>query len=187
MTETSRRTPRLVASVAVLAAVMAVTACAGPRGPAEGIGFREARFNEMNAIRDWKSCRDQALDLDRQAREEGSSARYIASAQLLEKCESAVGPDSAKVSADERMRAYALASQNYLKGGDVPKARETLENLQSHFPGADLYYPNGASFIETMELLTGMRDRTSNGELNMSNVDDGLKSELRRAQYWKRN
>jgi hypothetical protein len=186
MTTIFGRVPRLAIYVAALGGTLAVAACSVPGGAREGIGFREARFNEMSAIRDWQSCRDEAVNLDRQAREEGSAARYLASARLLEKCESEVGP-GAKVTADERMRVYALGAQNYLKGGDVPKARETLEKLKSAFPGNDLYYANGASFIDTMEFLTGIRDRATVGVLGVSNVDDSVRSELRRAQYWKRN
>jgi hypothetical protein len=186
MTQTSRRVPRLVLSILATGSVLALTACI-TTGSSEGIGYREARFNEISAIRGWQSCRDEALELDRKAREEGSSAQYLASAKLIEKCEADAGPEVGKVPADERMRAYALSSQNYLKGGDVPKARETLERLRGAYPGADLYYANGTSFIDTMELLTGVEDRTNQGDLTLSNVDGDLRSELRRTQYWKRN
>jgi hypothetical protein len=185
MIRKSNRLVRLTAYVVAAAGALAVAACSYG-SPREGIGFRESRFTEMSAMRDWHTCRDEALDLDRQAHDEGSSARYLASAKLLEKCEADVGPD-AKVNPDERMRAYALGAQNYFKGGDVSKARENLEHLKSAFPGADLYYPNGASFIDTMEFLTGVRDRSTVGVLGIANVDEGFKSEVRRAQYWKRN
>ena len=185
MKSTSRRLARLVPYIVAGGGLLAVAACSHG-GSADGIGFREARFSEMSAVRDWRSCRDEALDLDRQAREEASAARYLASAKLIEKCESDVGA-AAKVSGDERMRAYALGVQNYIKGGDVPKARETLDHLKSAFPGADFYYANGSSFIDTMEFLTGVRDRATVGVIGVSNVDEGFKSELRRTQYWTRN
>src|SRR4051812_24589582 len=100
MTTISRRALRLSVYAAALGSIFAVAACSLPGGGGEGIGFREARFNEISAIRDWQSCRDEAVNLDRQAREEGSAARYLASARLLEKCESDVG-SGAKVTADE--------------------------------------------------------------------------------------
>lgn len=185
MIRTTSRLARLITYVFAGCGALAVASCTRG-GTAEGIGFREARFNEMSTVRDWRSCRDEAAGLDRQAHDEASPARYLASAKLLEKCEADVGPD-AKVTADERMRAYALGVQNYLKGGDIPKARETLDHLKTAFPGADFYYANGSSFIDTMEFLTGERDRATVGVLGVSNVDEGFKSELRRAQYWKRN
>lgn len=183
MTENSGRTLRLIVSLAAIA--VGLSACV--TGSGEGIGFREARYAEMSAITSWRSCRDEGLELDRQARDGGSSARYLASAQLLEKCESDVGAGAAKVTADERMRAYALSAQNYLKGGDVGKSRETLDKLKQNFPNADLYYANGASFVDTMEFLTGIRDKSTVGIIGVSNVDDEFRSELRRSQYWKRN
>jgi hypothetical protein len=172
MIRTSNRLARLTAYILTVGGAVAVAACTHPGGSGEGIGFRDARFSEMSAIRDWRTCRDEAIGLDHQAHDEASPARY---------------PGGAKVSPDERMRAYALGVQNYLKGGDVPQARETLERLKTAFPGTDFYYANGASFIDTMEFLTGVRDRATVGVLGISNVDEGFKSELRRAQYWKRN
>src|SRR4051812_16579474 len=103
---------RVVRLAMIAAAGAALAACAThPAG--DGIGFREARFNEMSAIQNWRSCRDQAVDLDKQAHDEASPARYLASAKLIEKCEGDVGGEAAKISNDERMRAYALAVQNY--------------------------------------------------------------------------
>ena len=185
MTGISRRFARLAACVLAAGGALAVSGCQRPA--AEGIGFREARFNDMAAITDWRKCRDEAVDLDHQAHDEASSARYLAAARLMEKCESDLGEGATKVTADERMHAYALGVQDYLKGGDVPKARETLEKLKMAFPGSDLYYGNGASFIDTMDFLTGVRDRATVGVLGVANVDSGFESEMRRDQYWKHN
>jgi hypothetical protein len=178
---------RITRLVLVMAASTAALAACATKPAGDGIGFREARFNEMSAIRNWQSCRDQAVELDKQAHDEGSPARYLASAKLVEKCEADVGGDAARISSDERMRAYALAVQDYFKGGDIPKSRETLDKLKANFPGNDFYYANGASFIDTMEFLTGVRDRNTPGELGISNVDEGFRAELLRARYWKKN
>ena len=156
-------------------------------GPDTGIGFREARFAEIAAMREYRNCRDEALALDRQARQSGSSAQYLQSARLIAKCESALGPEMAGIAPEERMRTYALGVQNRLKGGDVAGARGGLEKFRSAFAGSDLYYPDGTSFTETMELVLGLRDRTAVGEFSLANVNGELKSELRRARYWKRH
>lgn len=182
------RISRVLFLMTALGGTLAIAGCADTGKPAEGIGFREARYNEISAIRDWQSCRDEAVGLDRQAHDEASPARYMAAAKLAEKCESDIGPEAvAKIPADERLHAYALGVQDYLKGGDVPKAREMLDRLKAAYPRADLYYANGASFIDTMEFLTGERDRNAVGALGVANVDDDFKAEIRRAQYWKRN
>jgi hypothetical protein len=167
----------------------ALSACvtSNDQAPAEGIGFRQARHQEIQAMRDWRACRDQALELDAKARVEAASARYLASARLIESCESDLGSEVAgrsNVAKEERMRAYALGIQNHFKGGDVEAARRTLATFKEHFVGQDLYYPDGASFVETMEVLLGLKDRTAVGAMAMTNVNDELKAELRRMRYW---
>lgn len=186
--------PRIFLRIAARAAAPALAlgvlgACAmgGVSSGDAGIGFRAARFAEIAAMREYRSCRDEALDLDRQARQQDSAGQYLASARLIAKCESALGPDMAGIAREERMRGYALGVQNRLKGGDVAGARDGLERFKSAFAGSDLYYPNGTSFTETMELVLGLRDRTAVGEFSLANVNSTLKAELRRARYWKRN
>jgi hypothetical protein len=178
-------------SLAPVLAALALSACvqdfARNGGPEEGIGYRDARYVEIEAMRDYRQCRDDALVLDRQARQAGSAARYLASARQLETCEANLGPEAASLAPDERMRAYALSVQNYLKGGDVAHARANLETFQTAFPDHDLYYPDGSSFTETMEILLGLRDRSAVGEFSVANVGETLKAELRRARYWQRN
>ena len=159
----------------------------GSPGPDTGIGFREARFTEIAAMREYRSCRDEALALDTQARSTGSQAQYLQSAKLIAKCDTALGPEMAGVAVEERMRAYALGVQNRLKGGDVAGARAGLETFRSAYSGHDLYYPDGTSFTETMELVLGLRDRTAVGQFSIANVNGDLKAELRRARYWKRH
>ncbi|MDA1101910.1 MAG: hypothetical protein O2967_23385 [Proteobacteria bacterium] len=176
--------PALAIGMALLAAACnpVTTAQQG-----EGIGFRQARYAEITAMRSYRQCRDDALALDGQARSEASSARYLASARLLDKCETEVGPEATGLAQDERMRAYALGIQNHFKGGDVIQARANLETFKSTFQGADLYFADGSSFIESMEILLGIRDRTAVGEFSVANVSAELKSELRRVRYWTRN
>ena len=169
--------------------ILALTACNTTMGtaPAEGIGYRETRFAEISAMREYRKCRDDALELDTQARQQGSGARYLASAKLLETCEVNLGPEAKNIAEKERMRAYALSVQNHLKGGDVAKARENLDRFKSAFEGKDLVYADGSSFTESMEILIGLRDRSDVGEFSIVNVGESLKAELRRVRYWKRN
>ncbi len=175
--------------VLALAAATALSACSalGDGSPSEGIGFREARFFKVEAAKEYRACNDDALELDRQAREQGSPARYLASARLLEKCEANLDSETANLPKEARMRAYGLAVQNYLRGGDLAKAREALEKLRDAFPASDLYYADGSSFTETMALLLSPKERGAVGEFSVVNVDKKLKSELRRIRYWKHN
>ena len=178
---------RAAAPVVLLGVLGACSMTGGTAGPETGIGFREARFTEIAAMREYRSCRDEALSLDAQARQSGSQAQYLQSAKLLAKCDSALGPEMAGVAVEERMRGYALGVQNRLKGGDVAGARAGLETFRTAYAGHDLYYPDGTSFTETMELVLGLRDRTAAGVFSLANVNGALKAELRRARYWKRH
>ncbi len=153
----------------------------------EGIGYREARFAEISAMRSYRNCRDQALELDKQARKDGTPSRYLASARLIDKCESELGSNASKIGEEERMRAYALSVQNYFKGGDIIKARTNLEKLKSGFSGKDLYLTNGSSFIETMEVILSLKSSATLHDLALANVDGELKSEFRRFNYWNKN
>ena len=147
----------------------------------------EARFAEISAMRDYRQCQEEGLTLDRQARTDRSGARYLAAARMLEGCEARVGPEGAHLARDERMRSYALSVQDYFKGGNVAKARANLLTFKKSFSGSDLYYADGSSFVETMEILLGLRDRMAVGEFSVANVSGELKAELRRARYWTRN
>lgn len=182
----------LIAAVKGLAAglslvVLGACSMSQPEFPVEGIDFREARFDEVSAMRDFRGCRDEALALDEQARTSGDTARYLASARLLERCESELGPEVAGVSKEERMRAYGLTIQNYIKGGDSASARANLDRFKQAFPNKDLYYPDGSSFRETMEVLLGQRDTLEFGQFATLNVSGELKDEMRRVDYWKSN
>jgi len=183
--ETLRRLAPRVGAVALALFSLAGCVTDGATTSYEGIGFREARFSEISAMRTYRSCRDEAVALDEQARADGSRGRYLASAQLLEKCESELGAEGRGVAVDERMRAYALSVQNYFKAGDMDKARANLGRFRQAFPENDLYYADGSSFTETMELLLGQRDLK--GSFAMLNVNDEVKDEVLRIDYWRRN
>jgi hypothetical protein len=81
----------------------------------------------------------------------------------------------------------AIASLNFLKGGDMNRARSSFQKFKQHFSIADLRFPDGTSFTETMSMLLTMSEPTSIGTYSMANVNPVLKSELRRARYRQRN
>jgi hypothetical protein len=176
-------------SGALALALLGLAACVtnGATTSYEGIGFREARFNEISAMRTYRECRDEAVSLDELARADGSRGRYLASAKLLEKCESELGAEARGVAVDERMRAYALSVQNYFKAGEMDRARENLGRFRQAFPENDLYYPDGSSFTATMEVLLGQKKTKGGDAFAMLNVNDELKDEVHRIDYWRRN
>ena len=190
----TRAHPRLsCARAATAGAVLALTAFLGAcqtlstGNAVEGIGFRQERFQEISAMQTYRACVDDAVKLDAEARTQGNPGGYIASARLIEKCESELGPEAATVAQEERMRAYGLSVLNYLKAGDVQSSRANLETFKRTFAGHDLYLANGASFTDTMDLLTGGKSVPSPYEVSLLNVNRNVKTELQRVRFWKHN
>ncbi len=139
MISSLKRHKRRISGIAAIGVTaLALVACntSFPSQPDGGIDFRKERHAEVTAMREYRDCRDEALALDAKARQAGSPARYLASARMLEGCEAALGPESARLALEERMRAYALSIQNYFKGGDVAKARDNLAKFKNAFAGA---------------------------------------------------
>ncbi len=153
----------------------------------EGIDYRQARFEEISAMRDYRGCVDEALGLDEKARKNQSAGQYISSAKLIQTCESGLGPNVAGIATEERMRAYGLSVQNYLKGGDIVAAQSAFDSFQSSFGSNDLYYSDGSSFTETMSALLGRETKSAYGQFSMLNVNKQLKQEMRRKTYWNNN
>ncbi|GAB6051213.1 hypothetical protein JCM17960_00330 [Magnetospira thiophila] len=152
----------------------------------EGIGFRQARFAEVEALRGYRACRDDALKLDEQARKTSNPGQYLASARLLESCEADLGPEADGIAPEERMRAYALSVQNHMKGGDLSAARANLENFKRAFPGQDLYLTGGASFLDTYSVLFDF-GRATPYTISVANIGEPLRDEVRRTRHWKQN
>ncbi len=175
--------PRVVL-LALLPAVLAACSTGNPLTPREGIGFREDRYREVARAQEFEACRNEALELDAQARGRGSRGAYLTSARVLEKCEAGLG-ETKGVPVEERMRVYALSIQNYFKGGDIESARRNLDTFKNAFPGHDLYFGDGASFLATMEALLGRTEPWTFGEFAALNVNDDVKREMRRLHYWK--
>jgi hypothetical protein len=181
--------PRFGAAVALglLAGLLAACGNTDDVLDLEGIGFRESRFEDASAMHGFRACRDEALRLDSLARASGETARYRASAELFEQCEAGLGPDAAGIPREERMRAYGLSIQNYIKAGDQESARENLDRFRQAFPKNDLYYPDGSSFLHSMEALLRKKDPKEFGIFTAYNVNGTLKDEMRRIAYWKHN
>jgi len=176
-------------AAALALALIPLAACSALTEPpaGEGIGFRKARFDEMAAMREYRQCRDEALALDTQARTTAAPARYLASARMVEKCEAELAGGVGAVAEEERMRAWAMSIQGYIKGGDAAAARQNLEQLKRAFPNKDLYLADGSSLIDSYEVLLDQKAPAAIAPYATLNVPEALKKELRRVRYWKRN
>ncbi len=172
----------------LLAGAMVVLAACGMNSttnPVNDVSFRESRFQQMQKIQAFESCRDEGLMLDSQARSRGSTGAFLTSARVLSGCSSELGEAASAVPQTERMRVDALAVTNYFKGGDVEQARRSFDAFKGRHGGSDLYFGDGSSFIETTELLLGRSEPMSFGAFASANVNDNVKREMRRMNHWK--
>ena len=80
---------------------------------------------------------------------------------------------------------HALAVLNYFKGGDLEQVRRSFDDFKVTYPDNDLYFGDGSSFTETAEVLLGRADPMSFGRFAVLNVNDRVKSEMRRLNHWK--
>lgn len=176
---------RVPTTILMLLASAGLAGCLMPPPELEGIGFREARFHEAQAMRDWRACRDEGVGLARLAGQAAVPARHLAAARVLEGCESGLGPEAAALAPEERMRAYGLAIQSRMKGGDPQGARAGLDRFRAAFPDRDLYFDDGTSFLDTVEavLAVGAGARAPSGSANVGDAVDG---ELQRLARWRR-
>ena len=153
--------------------------------PLPDTGFREARFEQMQRLQAFRGCRDEALQLDTQARSHGSAPAFLTSARVLDKCVADLGPAAKSVPADERMRLQAMSVVNYFRGGDVESARRRFDSFKAAWPEHDLYFAGGTSFIAIAETLLGRTEEKTFGRFLALNVTDEVKSEMRRLNHWK--
>lgn len=184
----STRTTRTGRRLAVLAgAALLLGACSmmDNSDSLNDLSFRESRFEQMQAIKDFESCRDEGLTLDTQARSRASAGAFLNAARVLDGCGANLGSAASTVPQAERMRVHALASLDYFKGGDVEQARRVFEDFKATYPDSDLYFADGSSFTETTEVLLGRTDPISFGQFAALNVNKRVKSEMRRLNHWK--
>ena len=133
----------------------------------------------------FEQCRDEALQLDTDARSRGVAGGFVSSARVMESCLSDLGRSAQRVDPEERMRLSALSVVNFLKGGEVEAARLGYEKFKNNWPGHDLYFKGGVSFVETAEALLGRTEDQTFGQFSAMNISDEARSEMRRLNHWK--
>ncbi len=182
-----RGAARPLAALLILSATAACSTTVSKPTPSDEtdvVSYRQERFSEVSRMQAFASCRDEGFEMDRMARQSGNSGQYLISARVLEDC---LFEASGQLDRDEEMQIMALTIQNYAKGGDAATAHDRLRLYKETFQNHDLYYADGTSFSETMEMALGVMPIEAAGAYSTANVNDKLKSEVRRAHYWQRN
>ena len=139
----------------------------------------------MNSSREYKKCIEEGHFFDKKASQskDNSLSLYYKSADILSKCELILGDYNTIVSDEERMKNYALSIQNYLKSGRLKVASLKLEDFKNKFD-RDLIYSDGSSFIKNTEAILDIANEKKGLDLEMTNSNRKIKSELKRIWYW---
>ena len=157
-------------------AVGLLAACAAATGCSTTIPVD--RFAEP----DFASCTASAMQQVEQAEAGASAALYHVAASSLDFC---AGLDSPAGDPEKQMQVRALATINYFKSGDLASAQKSLDEFRFNYPRADLYFNDGTAFTENMALLLGELPVSAASQGSLVNAKVLLKSEVRRADYWR--
>lgn len=134
---------------------------------------------EVSLTSEYEACIDEAWAADRQAHHLNGEPQFLLSAKLFANCGSQEFVDSSSVADKESMLPAAMATLNYARGGDIQSANQQLSVFEARFPGWDLYFRNGVSFIDTMRLINQNQDINS-AQLRLMNVSDDMRDEVMR-------
>ena len=139
----------------------------------------------LNSTREYDKCVDEGYFFDQKASDSRDNAisLYSKSAEILSKCEQLIGDYSTIITKDQRMKNYALSIQNYLKSGRLKVASSKLEDFKSKFD-RDLIYSDGSSFIKNTEAILDIANEKKGLDLEMTNSNRKIKSELKRIWHW---
>jgi hypothetical protein len=178
---------KLKFATAVLVVPLALSACQSKTmsGSAAAVDYRYERFADMQVKANYDTCRKTAFALDKDAG--ADTSRFLASAKKFESCELMLGDAGSIIDSEMRMKAIAMGVQNYIKGGDLAKARTMLEQFEQVADGADLLYPDSTSFFASMNVLLNAPYNKNALQLASQNAKDKIKDEIRRAWYWQTN
>lgn len=152
-----------------------------------GVDHRTERYDNIVSQKLFNDCRQEGINFDRQANEQGRPELFLESANQLLSCETSVAGRAHLIDTELRMQTYALAIQNKIKGGDVYGGHEAFLKFTNTFQGRDLIYTNGSSFIDTMHVLFNLTDTKSPLHLAAMNARPKVKDEVRRISYWRSN
>lgn len=149
------------------------------------VDYRYERFQVIKLKADYDDCRKTAFALDKGPG--ANSSQLLASAKKFESCELMLGKSGNVIDRDMRLKAIAMGVQNYIKGGNLSKARTMLDQFENIADGADLLYPDSTSFVASMRVLLNANSEKSAIRLATLNAKSELKEEIRRAWYWQTN
>jgi hypothetical protein len=177
----------IVKTVLAFSAVLVIGGCNMNQvsNPLPDTARKISEVEDLMKLKAFNTCRDEGLQHDANARSRGVPGGFLTSARVISSCTAELGRAGSRVDPEERMRITALSVVNYLKGGEVETARRQFEKFKANWPNHDLYLAGGVSFIETADALFGRAADQTFGQFTAMNINDEVKSEMRRLNHWK--
>ena len=129
---------------------------------------------------EFNQCKSHVLDMDHSARNNKSLAQYLTSATAAQGCLREVDFANPLISDQQKMQLHALTVLNFVKGGDITKARSSLDVFVTSYAGKDLFFDDNTSFVDTFTVLLKEGETKSTG----LNVNSALMTELKRKNTW---
>jgi hypothetical protein len=160
-----------------LAVLTLVSACSSTNQSGQSL----AKIHKQNQV-EFNQCQTHVLDMDTSAKKNQSLAQYLTAATAGTSCLQAVIPGNPLVSTEQKMQLHAMTVLDFVKGGDIGKARSGLGRFEVAYSGKDLFFTDNTSFIDTFSLLLHEKDIKHNGV--HLNVNKHLVNELKRKQTW---
>ncbi len=127
------------------------------------------------------SCQQNVTRMDASLANTAQPAQYATMAKMLEQCWQGVPLSNYHPDAQLGMQLMASSFLYAIQAGDSEKALNVLTQFETSFNGADLYFADYTSFIDTANALLGMAQPSNLSNLNI-NAD--LRQELERQSYW---
>ncbi|BDX06385.1 hypothetical protein [Planctobacterium marinum] len=160
----------------VLASVLVLSACSSTSST--------PTITELPVHRIDQQCRNQAQSVQQSASDTANGAQFNYAAELYLRCiPHGAMLDWSEADKQDGMQMMALATLNFVKGGQVKKAKTTLADMRSRFHGRDLYLSDFTSFTDTLTaLIEG--PKLSVSELAALNISRTVRDEIERQQYW---
>lgn len=128
-------------------------------------------------------CRQHAMAIENQANISGASAQYLAAANALISCTDGLHFSRKSPERQQAMQLNAVSTLNFIKGGDVVKARAMIEKFKRRYPRQDLYFADYTSFLDTSTALLSSESLTA-PQLAALNISRRLRDEIERKHYW---
>lgn len=128
-------------------------------------------------------CQQNAMAIENQANISGSGAQYLAAANALVSCIDGLRFARKSPERQQAMQLSAVSTLNFIKGGDIVKARARIEKFKRQYPRQDLYFSDYTSFLDTSTALLSSESLTAS-QLAALNISRQLRDEIERKHYW---